>query len=250
MSKSSARSNIPPSASPSTGTESMTSGIGTLNEGHVHAALKQRYVQPGDLTEADVDGYIVDILRGEQIIEIQTANFAAIAKKMRDLSQRHPVRLVHPIAADRWIVKLPQDGAGAETRRKSPKHGGFEDIFHELVSFPELCANPNFELEVVLTLEEEVRHRDGQRRWRRNGWVTVERRLLDVVATTRIRGPEDLAALLPDGLPDTFHTGHLAAALDRPRALAQRIAYCLRRCDVIRQFDKDGNTVIYARVTA
>ncbi len=229
----------------------MTSGIGTLNEGHVHAALKQRYVRPGDRTEADVDGYIVDILRGEQIIEVQTANFATIAKKMRDLAERHPVRLVHPIAADRWIVKLPEDGSSTETRRKSPKHGGFEDVFDELVSFPELCANPNFELEVVLTQEEETRRRDGgRRRWRRNGWVTVERRLLDIVATTRIRSLDDLAAFLPTGLPDRFHTGQLAAALGRPRALAQKVAYCLRRCDVIRQIEKDGNTVIYVRGAA
>lgn len=228
----------------------MTSGIGTLNEGHVHAALKQHFVRRGDRTETEVDGYIVDILRGEQLIEVQTANFAAIAKKMRDLSQRHPVRLVHPIAADRWIVKLTEDGHGAETRRKSPKHGGFEDVFQELVSFPELCTNPNFEIEIVLTREEEVRRRDVRRRWRRNGWVTVDRRLLDVVATTRIRGPDDLAALLPAGLPDQFHTGHLAAALGRPRALAQQAAYCLRHCDVIRQIEKDGNTIIYARTPA
>lgn len=228
----------------------MTSGIGTLNEGHVHAALKQRYVQPGDQTEAAVDGYVVDILRGRQIIEIQTANFSAIAKKMRDLSERHPVRLVHPIAVDRWIVKLPERGNGAASRRKSPKHGGFEDIFDELVSFPDLCANPNFELEVVLTQEEELRRQEtkSRRRWRRRGWVTVERRLLDVVATIRIRGTADLAALLPAGLPDAFDTGDLAAALGRPRALAQKVAYCLRRCDVIKQIDKNGNTLIYSRV--
>ena len=89
----------------------MGTSIGTLNEGHLHASLKERYVEPGDKVEADVDGYVVDILRGDLIIEIQTANFSAIARKMRDLVSKHQVRLVYPIPRDLWIVKLPQKKA-------------------------------------------------------------------------------------------------------------------------------------------
>jgi len=39
--------------------------IGTLNEGHLHASLKERCVEPGDQVEVDVDGYVVDILRAD-----------------------------------------------------------------------------------------------------------------------------------------------------------------------------------------
>jgi hypothetical protein len=39
--------------------------IGLLNENSLHSALKRWYARPGDLVEVSLDGYIVDILRGD-----------------------------------------------------------------------------------------------------------------------------------------------------------------------------------------
>ena len=167
--------------------------------------------------EEVVDGYVVDLLRGDDIIEIQTANFSKINKKMRELVKGHRVRLVLPVAQDKWIVKLPDKKRGKATRRKSPKHGSFEDVFAELVSFPDLIKHKNFELEIALTQEEEIRQFDSsrRRRWRRGHWVTVERRLLDISGQLTIRNGRDLLGLLPPDLPDEFGTAELAAGLHR-----------------------------------
>lgn len=221
--------------------------IGVLNEGPLHASLKRLCAEPGDRLEVPVDGYQVDILRGDLIVEIQTGSFARVARKLRDLVERHRVRLVHPLARERWIVKLAAPGEEPPPRRRSPKRGGFEQVFEELVSFPDLLAQPNFELELVATREEELRRFDPRRRRRRGGWVVVERRLLEVVERRLVRSPRDLAALLPADLPEPFRTSDLAEALGRPRDLAQKAAYCLRRCDGIAQVGKDGNALVYAR---
>lgn len=225
----------------------MAASIGTLNEGHLHASLKEHYAQPGDLTEEVVDGYVVDILRGELIIEIQTANFAQINKKMRKLVKRHQVRLVFPVAQDKWIVKLPEKKGGKTGRRKSPKHGSFEDVFTELVSFPDLITHKNFELEVTLIQEEEIRRFDKRRRWWRGNWVTVERRLLEIINQLTIRNGSDLLDLLPGSLPGEFRTSDLAEAFGRPRAIAQQAAYCLRKCGLIKQVGKEGNAIVYVK---
>lgn len=221
--------------------------IGTLREGHLHASLRALYLEPGDLTEVAVDGYIADILRGDTIIEVQTANFSAIARKMRDLVARRPVRLVHPVARDRWIVKLPRTPGEQPSRRKSPKHLDALDIFGELVSFPDLINHPNFELDIVLTEEESIWRYDHPRRWRRRGWAVVERRLLRVHETVSLRTAADCAALLPPGLPDEFETADLAAAIGRPRRLAQQMAYCLRGAGCIERVGSRGNAAVYAR---
>ena len=59
--------------------------IGTLNEGSLHADLKQHYWEPGDLTEAPLGGFVVDLLRTQNnkniIIEIQTTAFASMRKR-------------------------------------------------------------------------------------------------------------------------------------------------------------------------
>lgn len=222
-----------------------TAGIGTLNEKALHAALKQALAEPGDRFEVPLDGYVIDIVRGTQLIEIQTAGVAPLKRKLRRLAQQHPVRLVVPIAAEKWIVKQPVQGQS--TRRKSPGRGTLDDIFRELVRIPDLLLEPNFTVEVLLIREEEVRIRDGTRAWRRRGWVTDERRLLGIDARHLLRGPADVAARLPADLPPLFTTATLAARLGRPRWLAQKMAYCLRALGVIEAVGKDGRAVQYRR---
>ena len=224
--------------------------IGLLNEKPMHAALKQWYAQPDDVFEVLVDGYVIDILRGELLIEIQTRSFSAIKEKLSALVAEHPVCLVYPVAHEKWIIKLAPDGETRPQRRKSPKRGGFEEIFNELVSFPELLAQPNFSLEVLLIQEEEVRRYDGRRGWRRRGWVTQERRLIGVVSQRRFETPDDLWALMPGDLPEAFTTSDLASAMAKPRRLAQKAAYCLRKMGVITQVGKQGRSVLYARADA
>jgi len=224
--------------------------VGTLNEKPLHAALKAWVAQPGDRFEVAVAGYWVDIVREDLLIEIQTGNFAAIKGKLAALAAQQPVRLVYPIAQEKWIVKLGGEGEGPLSRRRSPRRGTVEDLFGELVSFPRLLAQPNLTLEVLLIREEEVRRYEAGRRWRRGGWVTQERRLLEVVERRLFQTTADLAGLLPPMAADPFTTADLAAALRRPRRLAQQMTYCLREVGAIEPVGKQGKALLYRRATA
>jgi len=228
--------------------------ISTLNEKPLHAALKVWYARLNDQLELSVDGFIVDIVRDDLLVEIQTRNFAAIRRKLAALTARHPVRLGYPTAREKWIVKLappvgalPRDRSTRLGRRKSPKRGTYEQVFEELVSFPKLLASPNFSLELLLIQEEEVRRYDGSRGWRRKGWVTHERRLLQVVDQRLFETPADMGALIPSALAEPFTTSQLAAAIGKPRRLAQRMAYCLREMGVIAPVGQRGNASLYIR---
>lgn len=222
-------------------------GVGVLNEKPLHASLKAWYAQPGDRFEVPIDGSVIDIVRGELLIEIQTRSFSALRRKLDRLVAAHPVRLVYPIAAEKWIVRLADDGAAVLGRRKSPQRGAPVDLFREFVSIPHLLAHPNFSLEVLLIGEEEVRQRGAARNWRRRGWGTTERRLLEVLDRRLFAAPADLAALIPASLAEPFTTAGLAAAIGRPRGLAQKMAYCLRVAGVISEAGKQGNAVQYLR---
>jgi len=225
----------------------MSNSIGLLNEKPLHAALKEWYARPEDRFEVSVDGFVIDVVQGDLLVEIQTGNFASLKAKLTELTRTHPVRLVYPIAQEKWIVKLAKkDGSGPTSRRKSPRRGKVEDVFWELVSFPELLLSPNFSLEVLLIQEEEVRRYDGKRRWRRRGWVTEERRLLEVAQRRLYETPADIGALLPPGLKEPFATKDLADAIDSRRELAQKMAYCLRNMGVIEHVGKRGRANLYA----
>ena len=223
--------------------------VGTLREKHLHAALKRWYAEDGDLVEQPVDGFVVDLVRDGRLVEIQTRGFSGMRRKLEALLDQHAVHVVHPIAVERVLVKV-EDTGEVRSRRRSPKRGTAVDVFGELASFPGLVAHPRFSLEVALTREEEVRRFEAGKAWRRHGWVTQERRLVEVVDTVRIDEPDDLAALLPDDLPPEFTTADLAAALRRPRRLAQQMAYCLRRLGLVEEVRRDRSGVVYARPAA
>ena len=221
------------------------SHIGTLNEKPLHAALKNYYAQAGDQFEVPLGGFHIDLVRDGLLVEFQTGNFGAMKRKLTALLPDHRVRLVHPIAAEKWIVKVGgRGGKNQLSRRKSPKHGCVDDIFEELVSLPALLAEPNFSLEVLMTQEEEVRRQDRRKR-RRDGWATAERRLLDVVDRWVFETPTDLADLLPPELPETFTTTDIAKGTGRPLWIAQKMAYCLRESGVLTPIGKQGRSILY-----
>ena len=222
--------------------------IGTLGEKSLHAAVKDWYAQPGDQLEAQVDGFYVDIVRRKLLIEIQTANFSSLKRKLSTLTKKHRVRLVFPIAQEKWIVRVASDRVTQIGRRKSPKKGHLFHLFEELVSIPELMKNENFSLEVLFVQEDEIRCNNGLGSWRRKGWSIADHRLLRVVSNKVFRKPLDFLSLLPLELPDIFSTYDLAKITGNPRWLAQKMTYCLRHMGALEVRGKDGNALLYSAV--
>lgn len=218
--------------------------IGEIQERSLHAALKIYYAQPGDIVEARVDGYFIDIVRGEALLEIQTRNFAALKPKLNALLQTHPVRLIHPIARERWVMRVSTDGE-IISRRKSPRRGTVDLLFRELIRFPELVLHPRFSLEVAFIQEEEIWRDDGQGSWRRKHWSIADRRLLAVVEQRTLESQDDFRALLPSSLPDPFTTTDLAAARRCTRSLAEKMAFCLRQMKVLEIVGARGRAHLY-----
>ena len=220
--------------------------IGTLNESPLHEALKELYADADGDQEVAVGDFVADVRRRDQrIFEIQTSGFGQLRNKLECLLREHRVVLVHPIAGVRHIVKLPESADEQAQRRRSPRRGTVAHVVSELVSIPRMLAHPNFELEVVLIEEEQLRRRVSGRARRRRGWLVVQRRLACVLERVRFRRPEDLLSLVSGILPETFTTHELAEAMGEPRWVGQKLAYCLRETGVIAQCGKVGNARCY-----
>jgi hypothetical protein len=216
-----------------------------LGETSLHDAVKRWYSQPGDRMEEWVDGYLIDVVRGDRLIEIQTGNFSAIKAKLEDLVRRHPVRLVHPIAQTKWIVRLDSRGKRV-SKRRSPRRGRVEDLFLELVYIPHLMREANFSLEALLVHSEEELIDDGRGSWRRRRWSVHDRRLMDVVGRSTFSMPADFLKLFPATLPKEFTTRELAESLRVRANIAQKMTYSLRHMDVIGTIGKRGRANLYS----
>ncbi|MBX3706067.1 MAG: hypothetical protein KF911_05470 [Pseudomonadales bacterium] len=218
--------------------------IGKLNESPLHEALKDLYSVADARQEVAIERFVADVVHPDEVIyEIQTAGFGRMRRKLETLLETRRVVLVHPVVAVRYIHKLGGDPDTEIRPRRSPRRGRPADVLQELVSIPDLLAHPNFELEVVMVELDEFRVPGPVRR--RAGWRVVERRLRDVLGRHRYRVPEDLFGLLAGVPPEPFSTRELALAMGAPRALAQKLAYCLRACGLIEPSGKTANTVLY-----
>jgi hypothetical protein len=218
--------------------------IGTLAEGALHAQLKEWYRRQGDLIEHPVGGFVVDIVRGDLLIEIQTGGFTPLRRKVQAFPDDRRIRVVAPIAVENRIIRIGEGGEVLSSRR-SPKRGRLEEVFGRLVALPELLGR--FELEVLLIEQQELRTHQPGKAFRRRGWVVQGRSLVRVIESIVIPDAAAAAAVLPADLPAMFHTGDIAAAAAISRRTAQQMAYCLRRMGQIEPVGKSGNAVTYAR---
>jgi len=210
-----------------------------MREGPLHAAVKALLAEPGDRLEVPVAGFVIDLVRADgELVEVQTGGFGALGRKLDALLDGHRIRIVHPVAAERRIVRTDKHGEVISARR-SPRRASAVDVLGELVAFPSLLSHPNLTVEVLLVREDHVRaaHPDTSG-WRRRD--PGERRLVKVLDRVEIAGPHDLLRALPDLPLEPFSTRELAALLGCSIRLAQRTAYCLRMTRLIEPAGRRG----------
>ena len=221
------------------------SSIGVLRESPLHAAVKVLLAEPGDRFEVPVGPFVIDLVRADgELVEVQTGGFGALGKKLDALLDDHRMRIVHPIPAERRIVRADEHGQVLSARR-SPKRATALAVFDKLVAFPSLLTHPNLTIEVLLLREDHIRRTQpttARGRTRDPG----ERRLVDIVDRIALRGPQDVVAALPALPVAPFTTRELADHMGCGAVLAQRALYCLRSMGIVEQAGKRGPAPLHA----
>ena len=223
-------------------------GIGVMREGPLHAAVKALLARPGDRMEVPVGRFVIDLVRADgELVEVQTGGFGALGSKLDALLDAHRVRVVHPVAAERRIVRVDEQGEVLAARR-SPKRATAVAVFHELVAFPSLLTHPNLTIEVLLLREDHVRG-PGPTTVRRRTRDRGERRFVELLGRVELRTQEDILAALPPLPPEPFTTRELATLLGCGTVLAQRTVYCLRAIGLLEHAGMRGRAPLHAPPT-
>lgn len=220
--------------------------IGTLLERSMHLSLKQRMAFHGDLIEQVVDEYVIDIVRGDLLIEIQTKSFSKIKNKLTHLLDQHRVLLLHPIPIKKFIVKSDENGEFIN-RRKSPKTGRIEDFFREAVYIPDLLINPNLSVKILMVNIDEYWVNDKKGSWRRQYWSIVDKKVTGVIKEMDFYGYEDYLHLLPQNIKQPFTNKDLASKLGISNSLAGKMSYTLRKMGILNLVGKSANSFLFMK---
>lgn len=219
-------------------------------EHSIHRQLKSLYVADPQLHEVRIDGYRIDAVDGERLIEIQYGSLGAIRNKIRRLLRSHDVLVVKPLAERKQLLKRDVPDGPVVSQRKSPKKQTLWNLFDDLVHFVDVFPHPRLELEVLMTLQDEYRLPAEKKRRVCRGYVVEDRLLAEVTDRSMLRTVDDLMAMLPESIKppertEPFSTADLAVAAGISRTLARKVAYCLRRCGVAQVVGKVGNAILY-----
>jgi hypothetical protein len=224
------------------------SNIGVLREGPLHASVKAMLATPNDQLEVPVGRFVIDLIRADgELVEVQTGGFGPLGAKLDALLDRHRFRIVHPVAAERRIVRVDEHGEVLSIRR-SPKRRSVVEVFDKLTAFPSLLTHPNLTIEVLLLAEDHIRG-DGPVTVRRRTRDPGARHLREVLARIELHGADDVVRALPPFPAQPFSTREFASLLGCSTLLAQRTAYCLRAIDIIEAAGKRGRTPLHRRIS-
>jgi hypothetical protein len=214
----------------------------------LHRQLKALYENDSSETEAWVGEYRIDVIdhAGQRLVEIQSATLAALRSKTRQLlADGHHVWIVKPLAARKFLITKDKQGHKIVSQRWSPTRENLFHVFLELVHFIELFPHPKLTLEILLTIQEEHRISRPPRRWKGKNYRVADRLLTSVEHRHELHTVHDLRSLLPADLPTSFTTEDLAKSAAIPRWLAQKVAYCLRKCEAVKLTGKRGHALLY-----
>ena len=211
----------------------------------MHSALKHLYSNTNAEHESNIDGFIVDIVHNNSIIEIQTGSFTKIRAKLSTLLSHYKVKLVYPIAFEKTLIVYDSKKENILYKRRSPKKGELIDIVDEIIHIPKLIIHPNFSLEVLFTKEEEIRSADGEGSWRRKGISILDRQLLDIIKRIKFNHVQDYIMLLPNNVPSSFTNMDLSRIMSKPLKKVQKLTYSLKQMSLLRVIGKQGNAQVF-----
>ena len=219
-------------------------------ETSLHQRMKRIYADDESQIEQKLGRYIIDVLRDDELVEVQFSSLSSINRKVRDLlNKNHKVRVVKPLVMRKQLVRCAGKGERVVSRRKSPKQGNLLDIFEELIYFTRVFPHRNLVLEVPLIHIEEWSFPTppSQKRRRRppKKYTVEDQRLVELVETHEFRTSQDLTKLLPKDIPQPFDTAELAKAMETKRLVAQKVAYCMKHMKAIITAGKKGNAILY-----
>ena len=223
-------------------------GIGTYSEKTVHAVLKKYFEPFEDSHERKTGDFIADIVGENGIMEIQTAGFNRLRKKLEAFLSVSRVTVVYPIPYQKWLISISEKTGELGKRRKSPKTGSVYEAFAELYKIKPYLTHKNFSFCIMLIDMEEYRcapEKTGLRRGRRKGFMRCERIPLALVDEIHIRSIEDWQDLIPGNIGNEFTSKELSECAGVSLSSARLALNIFYEVGAVKKLGKRGNSIVY-----
>lgn len=220
-------------------------GIGTLNEKTIHAALKNYYSKDFD-QEAKIGSFYADIVAEKGIIEVQTAGWGKLNKKLDVMLEACHTTVVYPFEQRTRTISVSD--ASGEMLRKSGfrKNNSLTEFFLELYRIKGFLTDPNLTI-CIAQLDIEKINYVSEKTGKRRGRGKYTKTPVALNKEIYLERPQDYLILLPEDikekLPREFTLKELQALI-KPTD-ASIAAEILGYLGIIEKFGKRANAELY-----
>ena len=229
-------------------------GVGTLAEKWQHQIVK-RYLSenPDDHEQkvSDARRFVSDVRVGEDAYEVQTGDFAPMAKKIAFYleSTDLTVTVVHPIPKDRWVSWVDPKTAEISPRRRSSRHGKASDILPRLYPLIPMLPHPRLKFRVLLLETHDFRLLSGRKKDPHRGGERYERIPIALIEDISLNTPADFGQFLPQALPSPFTVKDFSKVTKIHGRDAYSAVRVLVALGLIEPADKIGRSMAFALKT-
>lgn len=199
--------------------EDLRDGIGLLGEKWQHQIIK-RYLSedPADHEVRFADTrFVSDVRVGDRIFEVQTGSFAPMKRKLERYFADPAVHItvVHPFPAVRYLSWInAKTGEIAPRRRVAGKRAPIRLLpeLYPLIPLLSYFTQGRLSFRLLLLEVQDFKLLDGRTESRKVGASRIERIPTGLLQELELCTPADLAALLPDDLPEPATVAELSRA--------------------------------------
>lgn len=220
-------------------------GIGTLGEKTLHAVLKDYFQEDTQFQEFTVDGYVADVVRGGEIVEIQTRDLYRLAPKISTFLVENRVTVVHPIALTKTVFWMDPETGECISQRKSNKKGKVIDVLPELYGLRQFLANEKFRVCILLLNVNEYRVLDGYGKDKKKRATKLDRYPTALIDEIYLENAEDYRRFLPDELSEEFASSDFRIAAKCDTFTAQRSLNILSQLGILECIGRKGRQKAY-----
>jgi hypothetical protein len=162
-------------------------------------------IEPDEvLHEKKVEGFVADIMRGDEIIEIQTRDFSKLRRKLECFLMHYKVTIIYPVAYTKWLAWIDTETGETSQKRKSPKKGTPYEVFFELYKIKDFLSHPNLSFCIMLMTIEEYKLLNGWSEVKKRGACRMDRVPIEMIEELHIVSLKDYAKLIPTTLSRLF----------------------------------------------
>ncbi len=222
-------------------------GIGTQSEKILHSILKYSIEPDDDLHEVKLYGSVVDILREDEVFEIQTRSLYKLRRKLDKFLQTHKVHLIYPVAKTKILHWVDPETGDVGQGHKSPKKGSVLDSLFELSTIRSYLTHENLVVHILLLHMEEYRYQNGYGKDKKRHATRMERIPLSLSEEITFSSYKDyLEAFLPVSLRNIPFT---QKTYEKETRLKPRYAYSalqiLMEQGILAHIGNEGRAFLY-----